>query len=89
MNTATGTSTAGATQSTLYSIAVPSLSGFLTDPVAEALGLDFLTLDYNPFDQTVVSAGKTFGRHLTLQVTRQLVAPINGQPREELRLSYA
>jgi hypothetical protein len=89
VNTATGTSTAGATQSTLYSIAVPSLSGFLTDPVAEALGLDFLTLDYNPFDQTVVSAGKTLFRHLTLQVTRQLVAPINGQPREELRLSYA
>lgn len=89
VNTATGSSSASNTQSALYSVAVPSLSGFLTDPVAEALGLDFLTLDYNPFDQTVVSAGKTFGRRLTLQFTRQVVAPINALPRQEIRLSYA
>lgn len=89
VNTATGSSSASNTQSALYSVAVPSLSGFLTDPVAEALGLDFLTLDYNPFDQTVISAGKTFGRRLTLTFTRQLVAPINGLPRQDIRLSYA
>ena len=88
LGTATGKSDATATRNIFYSLAIPSLSDVLTEPLASSLGLDFLSLDYNPFDQTVLNAGKSLSKDVTLQFTRQLVAPINALPREELRLSY-
>ncbi|MES1227094.1 MAG: hypothetical protein ABUL72_00395, partial [Armatimonadota bacterium] len=88
VGTATGQSDANATRNTLYSLAIPSLSDFLTTPIAQSLGLDFLTLDYNPFDQAVVNAGKSLGKGFMVQFTRQLSTPLNGLPRQEIRLNY-
>jgi hypothetical protein len=73
---------------TFYAVAVPTLTQRLTDTVAEGLGLDFLSVDYNPFEQFVVSAGKTLAPGLVLQATRQLQETGLQRIRYDVRLSY-
>lgn len=73
---------------TFYSVAVPSLTQRLTDSIAEGLGLDFLSVDYNPFEQFVVSVGKTLAPGLVLQATRQLQDTGLQRIRYDVRLSY-
>lgn len=72
----------------LYSFAIPSFSQNLTQGIASGLKLDYLTVDYNPFDQVIMSAGKTIGKGLVLQVTRQLQGTEVGPLRYEVKLVY-
>lgn len=77
-----------ALRDTFYSLAIPSLTMGLTEGIASTLQLDYLTLDYNPFDQTIIRAGKSFGRNLMLEVSRQLVEPNQGRLKYEVKLTY-
>lgn len=72
----------------LYSVAVPSISQNLTQGIAQGLDLDYFLVDYNPFDQFVLSAGKTLAKGLTLHVTKQLQGTQFGPPRYEVKLEY-
>jgi hypothetical protein len=73
---------------TFFQLAVPSLSQNLTQGIAQGLRLDYLSVDYNPFDQFVMSAGKSLTKNLSLQVSRQL-QEIPGRPlRFEVKLVY-
>jgi len=73
---------------TLFSLAVPSLTMGLTEGIASTLQLDYLTLDYNPFDQGIIRAGKTISNNLMLQVSRQLAEPATGRLKYEVKLTY-
>jgi hypothetical protein len=73
---------------TLYGVAVPTVTRGLLDQFARELGLDFIALDYNPFDQFSVSFGRTIAPGLTLSASRQL-QQTPGQPlKYDLRLTY-
>lgn len=73
---------------TLYGVAVPTVTRGLLDQFAKELGLDFIALDYNPFDQFSVSFGRTVAPGLTLLASRQL-QQTPGQPLKfDLRLTY-
>ena len=72
----------------ILSIAVPNLSHNLTQGLAEGLRLDYLSVDYNPFDQFVISAGKTIGKGLVLHAAKQLQSTEFGPLRYELKLVY-
>jgi hypothetical protein len=72
----------------LLIVAAPMLTAALTDPLARALGLEYLNIDYNPIEQATVTAARTLARGLTLQARRQLFDPLIGRPRFEARLIY-
>lgn len=71
-----------------YSIAIPNVSQNLTQGIASGLNLDYLTVDYNPFDQFVLSAGKTIGKGLVLQASRQLQQTNSEALKWEVKLVY-
>jgi hypothetical protein len=51
--------------------------------------LEFLALDYNPFDQFSLNAGIRVGRYFMLSGRRQLAPPVDGgKPKFDIRLSY-
>lgn len=76
-------------QAALMQVALPYLAGNITDKLATGLGIDFLALDYNPFDEFSVNAGAKVGRYFTLSGRRQLSTPKPGQkPKFDIRLSY-
>ncbi len=85
---ALGQATSSDLRDSFYSVAVPSLTAGLTDNLAQGLKLDYLVLDYNPFDQAVLRLGKSLGKGLMLQASRQLVQPTFGPIKYEFRLSY-
>ena len=72
----------------LYQYALPSLTEGFTGKLAASLGLDYVTLDYNPFDQAIARAGKSFGGNFLLQASRQLSEPAFGRKKYELKLTY-
>lgn len=72
----------------LYSFAFPSLLGGFAEQLATSLNLDYVTIDYNPFDQAVLAAGLTLSEGLMLQLRRQLSEPRVGPLRYEIKLSY-
>ena len=73
---------------TLYSIALPTFTRQFTEGIAQGLQLDYVTLDYNPFDQTILRIGKTVTKGLLLQYSKQLMEPAIGRQKYELKLSY-
>ena len=73
---------------TLYSIAVPTLTRQFTQGIADSIHLDYITLDYNPFDQAILRVGKTLTKGLILQYSKQLSEPAFGRQKYELKLSY-
>lgn len=73
---------------TLYSVGLPTASNILTSGLAQQLGLDYISVDYNPFDQTVVGVGKTIGKGLMLQASRQLNANPGEELKYEVQLTY-
>jgi hypothetical protein len=73
---------------TLYSIALPTFTRQFTEGIAQSLQLDYVTLDYNPFDQTILRVGKTITKGLVLQYSKQLMEPTIGRQKYELKLSY-
>jgi|GEM_PF-4764162 len=78
----------GAFRDAFYSIAIPNFSQNLTQGLAQGLKLDYLSVDYNPFDQFVLSAGKTVGKGLVLQATRQLQQTSSEALKWEVKLVY-
>ncbi len=76
-------------QSALLGLAVPYFAGSFMEQVASRLGLDYINIEYNAFDQFAVTAGITLGRDLILSGRRQLSSPLPGEPPKfDLRLSY-
>jgi hypothetical protein len=73
---------------TLYTFGLPAASSVLTSGLARDLGLDYISLDYNPFDQTVVSIGKSIGKGLMLQASRQLAPNPGERLKYEVQLTY-
>lgn len=83
-----GTQESAFWRDTFYSLAVPNLTQSVTQGLASGLKLDYLSVDYNPFDQFMVSAGKTLTKGLMLQVSRQLQETPTGPLRYEVKLLY-
>ncbi len=75
-------------RASFYQAALPALSQGVTRGFAQGLGLDYLTLDYDPFAQFVVSAGKRLGRGLLLQGRRQVQQEGEGPLRFEIKVTY-
>lgn len=73
----------------LFQLALPNLTQGLTQDFARALNLDYLILDYNPFQGAVVRLGKTLGKGLTVQASRQITDPAFGPTQYEVGLTYA
>lgn len=73
----------------LAGYAVPALLQPITSAFAKGLGLDYLTVEYDPLSQVSLSFAKDVGHHLTLQGRRQVSQPLPGQkPQFDLRLVY-
>lgn len=76
-------------QSALIGIALPYVAGSLTEKLAEQLGLDYLNVEYNTFDQLSVTAAISLGRDVVLSGRRQISEPLPGmRSKYEVRLSY-
>lgn len=73
---------------TVFTFVLPNFTRSFTQGLAQSLSLDYITLDYNPFDQAVVRAGKSLTDDLTLQFSRQLSEPADGRQKFELKLTY-
>jgi translocation and assembly module TamB len=73
---------------TLYSFGLPSATNVLTSGLAAQLGLDYIAVDYNPFDGTVFTVGKTLARGLMLRASRQLEANPGEPLKYEVELTY-
>ncbi|MDR3692875.1 MAG: translocation/assembly module TamB domain-containing protein [Fimbriimonas sp.] len=68
---------------------VPSLLDPLTAQVAKGIGLDYLSLEYNMFDQASVTFGKELVSGFSVVGSRQLSEPPPGLvPRYDLRIVY-
>ncbi|MGE0002718.1 MAG: hypothetical protein AB7T05_11695, partial [Fimbriimonadaceae bacterium] len=77
-----------AIRETIYGIALPSLTeGFLAQ-VAGQLRLDFVRVDYNPFDLFSVVIGKELGRGLLLRASRQFSQSATEPLKFDIRLVY-
>ena len=72
----------------LYTVALPTAANIFTSGIARDLGLDYIALDYNPFDQAVASAGKTVARGLMVQGSRQLTQSVGERLKYEVQLTY-
>jgi len=72
----------------IFGLAVPTLTDSFTSILSEQLKLDYISLDYNPFDQTTITAAKSFNKYLSLRAWRRI--PLNNslKDRYELRLVY-
>jgi hypothetical protein len=76
-------------RSAVVGLAVPLVFERLTSPLAQGLGLDFLSLEYNQFEKGTIVAAKNIGRDFIVQVRRQVGQPLPGFPiRYEYRLDY-
>lgn len=88
LDTALGTGRRSGLTDSIFTLAVPSLTQKLTGDLATALDLDYLVLDYNPFDGAIIRAGREISRGLMGEVSRQVTAQSDETQKFELRLSY-
>lgn|GEM_PF-2341906 len=73
----------------LFGIAVPYLLDPLTSRIAGAVGLDYLTLDFNALEGATISFARTLSRDFVLQGSRQVSPQQVGVPAKyDLRLTY-
>ncbi|MBA4291942.1 hypothetical protein C0431_03135 [bacterium] len=72
----------------IFSLAIPTLTQGWTTSLARALDLDYLALDYNPFDGAIARGGREMSRGLYLEASRQITQQGNDPLKFELRLSY-
>lgn len=80
--------TGAAAQELVLGYFLPNLVTPLTEGLASGLNLDYISIEYNPFDQTVITAAKTIARGLTVLARRQLNALPGEKPRYEFKLMY-
>jgi len=88
VRSAIGESSRNDLRDSLFTLALPSLTQGLTAQFAEALSLDYLLLDYNPFDGAIIRGGKTLGKGLIVEASRQVTRIDNRELRYDVRLSY-
>ncbi len=67
-------------QSALAGFALPSLVDPITSSIAKSLGLDYLEVGFNPYQEATFSFAKSLGGELTLQGSRGLSQPPPGYP---------
>ena len=73
----------------LVGYALPQVLDPLTRQFAQGFGLEYLSVEYNRFDQASVVFGKFLGKGLSLQGRRQISVPLPGYPtRFDWRLVY-
>lgn len=80
--------TGAAAQELVLGYFLPNLVTPLTEGLASGLALDYVSIEYNPFDQTVITAAKTIAKGLTILARRQVNALPGEKPRYELKLMY-
>ncbi|HRF58766.1 MAG TPA: translocation/assembly module TamB domain-containing protein [Fimbriimonadaceae bacterium] len=78
----------GQARDAVLGFVLPNVITPFTENLASGLNLDYLSLSYNPLDQTTITAAKTFARGLTLFARRQLNPPPGQSPKYEVRLVY-
>lgn len=83
----TGDRRSGITSS-VFTLAIPSLTERFTSELATVLDLDYLALDYNAFDGAIVRGGREMSKGLMLEFSRQISQQNNQDLKFELRLSY-
>lgn len=67
---------------------LPTLTSPLTEGIATGLGLDYVSVEYNPLDLTTVSAAKSLTKNLVLFARRGLQRDVRGRLLYEMRLTY-
>ncbi|MBA3726063.1 MAG: hypothetical protein H0W86_06330, partial [Armatimonadetes bacterium] len=73
----------------LASVAAPALLSHITQPLEEALGLDYLALDFSPAGVGGITIAKSLGNGFTLEYRRVLEQfALTGESLEEIRLNY-
>lgn len=75
-------------RSTLYTVGLPTAGNLFTSGIARDLGLDYISIDYNPFDQTTIGVGKVVARGLMLHGNRQLEPNPGERLKYEVQLTY-
>jgi hypothetical protein len=76
-------------QSALLGLALPYFAGSVTEQLASKLGLDYLNIEYNSFDQFSVTGAISLGRDFVLSGRRQISSPLPGEKlKYDVRLSY-
>lgn len=71
------------------SFALPNLLGGLTNNVARGLGLEYVSIDYNAFEQLSLSFAKSLGSGFFFQTRRQISTPLPGLPQNyDIRLAF-
>jgi len=72
-----------------YGYAIPTLTDPITRNLAQSLGLDYLNLEYNQFEQASISLARTLGPGLVLSARRQISPPqLGANQRYEIKLTY-
>lgn len=85
-----GSSTERNVRNAFVGFALPGLLDNFTGGVAHELGLDYLNLEYNEFDQATVAFGSSLGPDFSFQGRKQLGTPTPGyRSVYDLRLSYS
>lgn len=71
---ATGTQSArgGEFRDAVIGLLLPTISDRLTAELAQQLNLDYISLDYNPFEGAILSAAKSFNKFVTLEARRAI-----------------
>jgi hypothetical protein len=73
----------------LAGFAVPAVLSPYTSQLAQQLGLDYLSLEYNAFDQTTLNVARALGADLSLQYRGQIGNPIAGiRPIQDFELIF-
>lgn len=73
----------------LTGIATPLIFSPLTTKLAAGLGLQYLSVDYNAYEQATVSFAKALGKRLVFEGRRQVGSPLPGlRPAFDLSLHY-
>jgi autotransporter translocation and assembly factor TamB len=75
-------------QSTLTSYAVPVVFDAIGQKIAMGLGLEYLSIEYDLFQRTTITAARTLGGGFTLMGSRQITPSTFGRDLFEIRLTY-
>lgn len=73
----------------LAGFAVPNVLNPVTSPIARSLGLDYLSLEYNAYDQTTIAASRSLNEDFSVMYRGQIGSPTPGlRPIEDFELVY-
>lgn len=75
-------------QNLLLSVALPSLIDPVTQSLADALSLDSIAIEYNPFEGPTIFAAKSLGRRFTLYARRVIPVASTLEEKTEFKLVY-